>query len=229
MTMERMSSLSESLGALARGGGQLLRFPTALLLGWAGLVLLVLALELWALLAPPGGAGALGTALLILLVALLALPVVTLAVRRRRWLRLTQQAATPAAGRVVVGGSTDLVTIDALSDRVEDQLTGIEGEQDIRAVMDAFTEIQLPEASGRGAGARVTRAFGVGRLAVIGRVLGRMERAQRALLTAAGGPVNAPYLVDDLRITVLAFAGTLATIVVGGFAVLVLAIVLLAR
>ncbi|GAB2987720.1 hypothetical protein [Actinotalea caeni] len=225
-----MSGLSDTLAALARGGGQLLRVPTALLLGWAGLVLLVLALEVWALLGPAGGPGPVGSALLVALVALLAVPVVVLAVRRRRWLRLTRQASAEAASAtVVVGGSTDLVTIDALGDRVEDEISGMDGEEDVRAVMDAFTEIQQPEASSRGAGARMTRALGVGRLAVIGRVFGRMERAQRALLAAAGGPVRAPYLVDDLRVTVAALLGTVATAVVGGLAALVLAAVLLAR
>lgn len=225
-----MSGLSDTLAALARGGGQLLRVPTALLLGWAGLVLLVLALEVWALLAPAGGPGPVGSALLVALVALLAVPVVVLAVRRRRWLRLTRQASAEAASAtVVVGGSTDLVTIDALGDRVEDEISGMDGEEDVRAVMDAFTEIQQPEASSRGAGARMTRALGVGRLAVVGRVFGRMERAQRALLAAAGGPVRAPYLVDDLRVTVAALLGTVATALVGGLAALVLAAVLLAR
>lgn len=228
--MDGMSSLSDTLGALARGGAQLLRIPTAMLLGWAGLVVLVLALEVWALLAPPGGPGVLGSGVVVALVALLALPVVVLAIRRSRWLRLTEQAAaTPTTGPVVIGGTTDLVTIDQLGDRIEDEMSGVEGEEDVRAVMDAFTEIQLPEATRRGAGARLTRAFGVGRLAIIGRVFGRMERAQRALLTAAGGPVRAPYLVDDLRVTVAAFVGTLVTIGVGGLTVLVLAAVLLSR
>lgn len=228
--MDGMSSLSDTLGALARGGAQLLRIPTAVLLGWAGLVVLVLALEVWALLAPPGGPGVLGSGVVVALVVLLALPVVVLAIRRSRWLRLTEQAAaTPTTGPVVIGGTTDLVTIDQLGDRIEDEMTGVEGEEDVRAVMDAFTEIQLPEATRRGAGARLTRAFGVGRLAIIGRVFGRMERAQRALLTAAGGPVRAPYLVDDLRVTVAAFVGTLVTIGVGGLTVLVLAAVLLSR
>lgn len=225
-----MSSLSDTLGALARGGGQLLRLPTALLLGWAGLVLLILSLQVWGLLASADPPGTAGSVVLVVLVVLLALPVVVLALRRQRWLRLTQQATTEAgASHVVIGGSTDMVTIDRLGDRIEDEITGMEGEEDIRAVMDAFTEIQLPEARRRGAGARMTRALGVGRLSIIGRVFGRMERAQRALLTAAGGPVRAPYLVDDLRVTVAAFVGTLVTIVVGGLAVLVLAAVLLSR
>ncbi|GAB2600853.1 hypothetical protein [Pseudactinotalea suaedae] len=223
-----MSSLSENLGAFARGGAQLLRFPTAFLLGWATLVLVVLTWQVWALLAPAGGPGGLGTALLIAFLALLALPVLVLGLRRRRWLRLTEAPASADRPTVVVG-SQELIRIDSLSDKVEDDMTGIEGEEDVRAVMDAFTEVQLPEVSRRGAGARMTRMFGVGRLAVIGRVFGRMERAQRALLTAAGGPTKAPYLVDDLRVTVAAFVGTLLTIGVGGLSILVLAAVLLSR
>src|SRR5690606_40521036 len=62
-----------------------------------------------------------------------AVPVVVLAVRRRRWLRLTRQASAEAASAtVVVGGSTDLVTIDALGDRVEDEISGMDGEEEDR-------------------------------------------------------------------------------------------------
>ncbi len=226
--MVGMSTLSENLGAFARGGAQLLRFPTAFLLGWATLVLLILAGQVWALLAPTGGPGVVGTVLLTAFVALLALPVLVLALRRRRWLRLTSESETRTRP-VVTDTSVDLIHIDSLSDKVEDDMTGLEGEEDVRAVMDAFTEVQLPEATRRGAGARMTRMFGFGRFAVIGRVFGRMERAQRALLTAAGGPTKAPYLVDDLRVTVAAFAGTMLTIAVGGLSILVLAAVLITR
>lgn len=228
------SSLPTSLAALARGAGQLLRIPTAFLLGWAGLVLVVLGLQLWALLAPPQGPGPVGSAVLLGLLGLLALPVVVLAVRRRRWLRLSGEAAARQPGEIVSPAagsprSTEILTIDSLGDRVEDDMRGLEGEQDVRAVMDAFTEVQLPEASRRGAGPRMTRMFGVGRLAVIGRVFGRMERAQRALLTAAGGAAQAPYLRDDLRVTVASFVGTMLTIAVGSLGILVLAAVLLTR
>lgn len=223
--MDRMTALSDTLGTLARAGAVLLRLPTALLLGWSGLILVILSLQTWALVA--GGAAPAATVLLMVLLALLALPVVLLAVRRRRWLRRTEQSV-PVGPTVIVSGTTDLVTIDALGDRIEDEITGMDGEEDVRAVMDAFTELQLPPTSERGAGAQLTRFFGFGRLAVIGRVFGRIERAQRALLAAAGGPTNAPYLADDLRITVVAFAGTLVTIAVGGLLVLVLAIALLA-
>lgn len=223
--MDAMSALSDTLGTLARAGGVVLRIPTALLLGWSGLILVVLALQTWALIA--GGAGTAATVVLLILLALLALPVVVLAIRRRRWMRRTEQR-TPVGPIVVVGGSTDLVTIDALGDRIEDEITGMDGEEDVRAVMDAFTELQLPPTSERGTGARLTRFFGFGRLAVIGRVFGRIERAQRALLAAAGGPAQAPYLADDLRLTVAALVGTLLTIVVGGLMVLVLAVTLLA-
>ncbi len=226
-----VSTLSSTMAALAHGGGRLLRLPTAFLLVWACVVLGVLGLELWALLADPRGPGPVATVILLVLLALLALPVVVLAIRRARWLRLSEAAAS-APGTTVVDGvpaTTDVVTIDALGDRIEDEMIGVEGEHDVRAVMNAFTEIQLPTTERRGAGARMTAMFGVGRLAVIGRVFGRMERAQRALMTAAGGRANAPYLVDDLRVTVAAFVGTLVTIGIGSLGVLVLAAVLLTR
>lgn len=225
-----MTQLPDTLAALARGIGQFLRLPTAFLLTWASVILVILGLQLWALLVPPGGPGAVGTLVLLVVLALLVVPVAMLAIRRRRWLRRSAQRA--AGGTPVVVGSTgtsDLVTIDALGDRIEDQMSGLDGEADVRAVMDAFTEAQLPPTDQRSSGARLTRLFGIGRLSVIGRVFGRMERAQRALMTAAGGPTQAPYLVDDLRITVAAFAGTVVTIVVGGLGIIVLAIVLLTR
>lgn len=60
------------------------------------------------------------------------------------------------------------------------------------------------------------------------RYLPRVEAAQRAMVRAAGGVVNAPYLKDDLRLTLLALLGTIAAIPVsfGGtlLAMLVLAL-----
>lgn len=224
-----MSQLGDSLGALARAIGLLLRLPTLVLLVWSTAVLAVLAVEVLVLTTGTTGPGVVGTVLLVALLALLALPVVTLALRRRRWLRLTQDAG--ASGRVVVGMSPtrEVMTLDELGDRVEDEMRGREGEHEVRTVMDAFTESRLPPPTQRGAGARLTRTFAFGRLAVVGRVLGSMERAQRGLLTAAGGPTRAPYLVDDIRISVLALLGSLVTIVVGGLGAVVLAAVLLSR
>lgn len=223
-----MSQLGDSLGALARAIGLLLRLPTLVLLVWSTAVLAVLAVEVLVLTTGTTGPGVVGTVLLVALLALLALPVVTLALRRR-WLRLTQDAG--ASGRVVVGMSPtrEVMTLDELGDRVEDEMRGREGEHEVRTVMDAFTESRLPPPTQRGAGARLTRTFAFGRLAVVGRVLGSMERAQRGLLTAAGGPTRAPYLVDDIRISVLALLGSLVTIVVGGLGAVVLAAVLLSR
>lgn len=43
----------------------------------------------------------------------------------------------------------------------------------------------------------------------------RVDAAQRSLLRAAGGTVNAPYLRDDLRVTLVAFLGTVVAIPLG--------------
>src|SRR5690606_33051609 len=104
---------------------------------WAGTVVVVLALELWALLAGDGGPGALGSTILLVLLALLALPVVLLWVRRRRWLRLSAEAGTPASGPVVLptSATSDMVVLDSLSDTIEDEIDGMEGADDVRAVM----------------------------------------------------------------------------------------------
>ena len=57
----------------------------------------------------------------------------------------------------------------------------------------------------------------------------RVEAAQRALLRAAGGPVNAPYLRDDLRVTLVAFLGTVAAIPLGVLGAFMCAFALLLR
>jgi len=44
------------------------------------------------------------------------------------------------------------------------------------------------------------------------RYLPRVEAAQRAMVLAAGGTVNAPYLKDDLRVTLVALLGTIVAI-----------------
>lgn len=56
----------------------------------------------------------------------------------------------------------------------------------------------------------------------------RVEAAQRAMVAAAGGTVNAPYLKDDLRVTLLAFLGTLLAVplaLLGSFTALLLLLV----
>ena len=59
------------------------------------------------------------------------------------------------------------------------------------------------------------------------RVLPRVEAAQRAALAAAGGPVRAPYLQDDLRVTLLALLGTLVAVPLATLGAIITAIALL--
>ena len=59
------------------------------------------------------------------------------------------------------------------------------------------------------------------------RVFPRVEAAQRAALAAAGGPVRAPYLKDDLRVTLLALLGTLAAVPLATLGAIITAIALL--
>ncbi|MEE6282427.1 hypothetical protein [Georgenia sunbinii] len=59
------------------------------------------------------------------------------------------------------------------------------------------------------------------------RWLPRVEATQRALVRAAGGTVNAPYLRDDLRITLVAFLGTVVAIPLGVLGTFVTAFTLL--
>jgi len=59
------------------------------------------------------------------------------------------------------------------------------------------------------------------------RFMPRVEAAQRAAVAAAGGHVHAPYLRDDIRITIAALLGTLAAIPLAAFGSIVTALVLL--
>ncbi|HLS15873.1 MAG TPA: hypothetical protein VK095_15300, partial [Beutenbergiaceae bacterium] len=121
----------------------------------------------------------------------------------------------------------ELIPAD-LTERIEQDMHGREGADDVQAVFDAMNEGRAP-GSEQGAGGRMTRALSRGRLGPIGRALSKLERAQRALLTAAGGPVAAPYLRDDLRVSVAAMAGTLLVLPLAALAAIILALVLLTQ
>ncbi|TDE89945.1 hypothetical protein EXU48_18625 [Occultella glacieicola] len=220
-----MSSLGDSMGNLAAFTGRLLGGPSKFLIVAATAVLAVALTLAVVLVTSPGGPGVAGSVALLALPVLLAVPVVVLAVRRRRWLRAT---ASLGAHRVVsVEPGVTVITGDALVERVEDDMRGRAGEEDVNAVFDAFSEAAQPS-SDKGAGARLTRIFGVGRLGIVGRALARVDQAQRALLAAAGGPVGAPYLKDDLRVTLAAALGVFVAVPLGALLAIILALVLLA-
>ena len=222
-----MNSLGEALGTLARVGGRVLRGPSAFVLAVAAVVVAVLTVLVIVLVTSPGGPGTLGTVLLVALPFALAVPIVTLASRRRRWIASIAETASHRVITPTASGS-EMVGPADLTDRVEREMRGRPGEEDVRAVFDAVTESRVP-GSPRGAGARLTRILGVGRLSVVGHALGRVDQAQRALMTAVGGPVNAPYLRDDLRVTLAAALGMFVAIPIGGLAAIIIALVLLAR
>ncbi|HIZ37840.1 MAG TPA: hypothetical protein H9815_18845 [Candidatus Ruania gallistercoris] len=214
-----MSSLPESIGQLARALSLLFRLPSAAVLvlatASAGLALLLAVVNLTT--ADPATAGhwvVLGLAVL------LALPVALFAIRRRRWLRSVETSTSAVV-------STELVGPDELADRVSDQMGSTPGDQDARLVLEAITEGRMPAGMGTGPRARMTRWLGSGRLGVLGHALTRLEQAQRALLVAAGGPMSAPYLKDDLRVSALALFGTLIAIPLAGLLAIILALVLL--
>ena len=222
-----MSSLQNNLGALAQGLGRLFAVPiTALLILVAGVlgafaILITVAIV-------TSATSTFWTIFLIAAWALLALPAALLALRGRRWLRTTSDLGTEH--QVVLPGpsqSTDLEPVD-LTTRVQEDMRGKPGEDDVRSLFDAVTESRAP-GSTRGAGGRVTRVFSIGRLSPVGRVLAKVEQGQRALLTAAGGPVAAPYLKDDLRITVLSLIATLIVLPIGVLSTIILGLVLLTQ
>ncbi|HLS25154.1 MAG TPA: hypothetical protein VK063_04695 [Beutenbergiaceae bacterium] len=222
-----MTSLAERLGVLARSVGQVLSLPTKALAVIAGGVLVITGLLAVGFITRPT-TGAAATVVVIVIWVLLALPVVMLARRRRKWLDRTEQAAT--THQVILPGpaeSSEVIPADLTSQIYED-MHGQPGQEDVQVLFEAFTESRAPEPS-RGAGARVTRVFSMGRLAPIGRALGSVERAQRALLTAAGGTAGAPYLKDDLRLTIASFLGTLVAIPLAALTGIVLALILLTQ
>lgn len=119
---------------------------------------------------------------LFVLALLLATPVALLAIRRERLRRATD--GLPEPGAVVAGGVVDRPAAPGA-----DPFAGALGQE--RGTWDeAMAESQLRTA----------------------RWLPGVEATQRALVRAAGGVVNAPYLRDDLRVTLLAFLGTVLAI-----------------
>lgn len=229
-----MNSLGENLGKLAQVVARVMAGPLKALLVLAGGVVAVVAVLAAVLVLREDSPGIVGTVITVAIPVLLVIPILVLASRRRRWLSATEDLGTEHSvitGRTSMtsesSSSTELTPAD-LTERVEENMRGREGEEDVQALFDAVTESRAP-ASDRGAGAGLTRAMSRGRLGPIGYALSRLERAQRALLTAAGGPVAAPYLREDLRITAAALIGTMLAFPLGVLAAIVLALVLLTQ
>ncbi len=61
------------------------------------------------------------------------------------------------------------------------------------------------------------------------RFLPRVEAAQRTARLMAGGTVQAPYLKDDIRITLVALLATLAAVPLGSLGAIITAILMLSR
>jgi hypothetical protein len=134
------------------------------------------------------------------LAILLAVPVLLLAVRRAR---LQSQTRDLELHHTVVGGHGEVVVVDS------------QGQDPGRyALQDEVDTINSAMAEGAVRTARF---------------LPRVEAAQRAALVAAGGRVRAPYLVDDLRVTIVALLGTLAAVPLSVLGATVTAVMLLMR
>jgi hypothetical protein len=130
----------------------------------------------------------------LVLAGVLAVPIVTLAVRRER---LQAQTAGLDPHRTVIANTGTATVYDGAQAR----------DDEMESLSAAMAE-----------GAMRTARF-----------FPRIEAAQRAGLLAAGGPVNAPYLQDDLRVTIAALVGTLAAIPLGTIGSIVTAILLVSR
>ena len=115
----------------------------------------------------------------------------------RRW-RLQQQTADLHLHRTVGPGSAEVVVVDGEPLRSRMQ-------EEVDTLNEAIAESTVRTA----------------------RFLPRVEAAQRAALRAAGGPVQAPYLRDDLRVTIVAMLGTIAAVPLSVVGSLVTALLLL--
>ncbi|UNX53625.1 hypothetical protein MF406_11555 [Georgenia sp. TF02-10] len=134
---------------------------------------------------------------------LLAVPVLVLAVRR--W-RLQAQTADLAAHPTVGPASREVVAVGGERAGATGAGAGAgAGLADLDALNAALAESSIRTA----------------------RFLPRVEAAQRAARAAAGGPVAAPYLADDLRVTIVALLGTLAAAPLSAVGALVTALLLL--
>jgi hypothetical protein len=134
------------------------------------------------------------------LALVLAIPVLVLAVRRAR---LQSQTRGLDLHHTVVGGRGEVVVVDS------------HGQDPARyALQDEVDTLNAAMAEGAVRTARF---------------LPRVEAAQRAALVAAGGRLRAPYLVDDLRVTIVALLGTLAAVPLSVLGATVTAVVLLMR
>ncbi|MPV37203.1 hypothetical protein [Georgenia subflava] len=133
------------------------------------------------------------------LALLLAVPVLVLAVRRER---LQIQTEGLELHRSVGPGAGEVVVLDADG-----------SDPTRRALQDEVETLNAAVAEGAVRTARF---------------LPRVEAAQRAARVAAGGTVHAPYLRDDLRVTIVALLGTVAAIPLSFVGALVTAVLLLA-
>lgn len=130
------------------------------------------------------------------LATLMAVPVVTLAVRRHR---LQVQTQGLDERRTISGNPAALARLD--------DPDGIAAHDERETLSAAMAENALRTA----------------------RFLPRVEAAQRAARLVAGGTVQAPYLKDDIRITLVALLATLAAVPLGSLGAVVTAILLLTR
>lgn len=130
----------------------------------------------------------------------LAVPVLVLAVRRAR---LQSQTHDLDLHHTVTAGRGEVVVVDS------------HGQDPTRhALQDEVDTLDAAMAEGAVRTARF---------------LPRVEAAQRAALVAAGGRVRAPYLADDLRVTIVALLGTLAAVPLSVLGATVTAVLLLVR
>lgn len=129
----------------------------------------------------------------LVLAGVLAVPVVVLAVRRRR----LQHQVAQVRPRTTIAGNAGVVV------RSSERGAGWDSERETLSA--AMAENALRTA----------------------RFLPRVEAAQRAARLAAGGPVVAPYLKDDIRVTLVALLATLAAIPLAGLGIVLTAVLLL--
>jgi hypothetical protein len=115
-------------------------------------------------------------------------------------------------------------------ERLQSQTAGLDPQRTVTAMDGSVIVYGSERVGGPGQDERDLLSAAMAENAVrTARFFPRIEAAQRAGLLAAGGPANAPYLRDDLRVTVAALLGTLAAVPLATVGSVVTAILLLSR
>lgn len=193
-----MSTASLRIHQLATNLIRALRLPTLIVIMW-GLGLIILGAITLLALNNAEKIGTTGTIVISGILVLLALPGITLAIIRARWINLVARTPVPPPAQL-----NENIDVEA------------------RRLLGSLDEFELYLGDDRGITGRATRWLQQGKWRRLGGVFVRTEQLQRAVIKAAGGLEQAPYLRTDWRTVLLSFLGSCVAIVVSFVIVVIL-------